>query len=81
MPKPKFEYIHFVLVDEKPKIYRTTVWSCQNNKSGEELGVVKWYGPWRQYCYFPAQPSVYSAGCMDDIANFIRMLMDERGKK
>ena len=75
---PEFKYIHFALIDEKPK---TTVWSCRNSKSGEELGKVKWHGPWRKYAFSPSQPSDYSAGCLEDIAGFIRILMDERKKK
>ncbi|MCK4245312.1 MAG: hypothetical protein KAX20_06780 [Candidatus Omnitrophica bacterium] len=45
-----------------------------NNKSQGELGVVKWYPAWRQYCYFPTTQAVYSKGCLDDIGDFIRQL-------
>lgn len=72
--KERQKYIHFVLTAQKPK---TSVWSCRNNRSGEELGVIKWYGPWRQYCYFPTVQAVYSAGCLDDIARFL----DPRAKR
>ena len=79
MPKPKFDYIHFFRIGDSDT-GKTEIWSCRNNKSGEELGKVKWHGPWRQYCFTPSQPSVYSAGCMEDIAGFIHILMDERKK-
>lgn len=75
LPKPTFDYIRFFQFGDTGK---TEIWSCLNIKSGKELGKVKWYGPWRQYCFSPSQPSVYSAGCMEDIAGFIRILMDER---
>lgn len=63
-----YEYIHFVKVEQREK---TAVWSCRNNKSGDELGIVKWHGPWRAYCFFPSGPAVYSAGCLIDLAEFM----------
>lgn len=63
-----YQYIKFVEVEKKPK---TSVWSCRNRSDGYELGEVKWHGPWRQYCYFPSGPAVYSKGCLEDIAHFM----------
>jgi len=69
--KTKYQYIHFVKTAEKPK---TTVWSCRNNRSGEELGEVKWYGPWRQYCFHPHDFTVFNVGCLKDVCDFIEQL-------
>jgi len=76
--KTRYEYIHFV--DECRYDIKTRSFMCHNNNSGEWLGTVKWYGPWRQYCYFPchADRPVYSTGCLADIQHFIGQLMDER---
>jgi len=60
--------LSFTHIEDKPK---TKIWSCRNNKSREQLGVIKWYGPWRSYCFFPTTPAIYSAGCLSDIADFI----------
>jgi len=70
-----YKYINFVLQEKKVK---TQVWRCENTSSGDELGIVKWYGPWRRYCYFPSGPAVYSAGCLKDITHFIEQLMAAR---
>ena len=67
----RYKYIHFIKVAEKPK---TSVWSCRNNSSGDELGEVKWYPAWRQYCYFPTVQAVYSDGCLKDISSFIQSM-------
>lgn len=75
--KTVYEYIHFKLLEEKPK---TTVWACHNNRSGAKLGVVKW-GPWRAYAYYPTTQAVYSAGCLDDISAFVRQLEAKRKKR
>lgn len=64
----RFQYIHFAKVQQKPK---TSVWTCRNNTSGAQLGVVRWHGPWRQYCFFATTPAVYSTGCLRDIQTFL----------
>ena len=69
--KARFKHINFQIIEEKPK---TKVWSCRNNRSGEELGQVKWYGAWRQYCYFPTCPAIYSVSCFEDVNHFIKQL-------
>jgi len=75
--KIKYQYINFELTEEKPK---TKVWSCRNNNSGTELGIVKWHSAWRRYCYFPTVQAVYSQGCLDDMSAFIGAAMEEREK-
>jgi len=67
----KYKYINFELIEQKPK---TGVCKCCNNKSNIELGIIKWYSPWRQYCYFPTCPAIYSKGCLDDINDFINQI-------
>ena len=67
----KYQYINFIEIEKKPK---TSVYICMNNRSGRELGIVKWYPEWKQYCYFPTCQAVYSVGCLEDINDFIRSL-------
>ena len=72
--KTHYEYIHFEKVAETPK---TSSWICRSNRSNDDLGMVKWYSPWRQYC-FSAGYSVYNIECLKDIIDFIQQLMNER---
>jgi hypothetical protein len=67
----KYKFIHFVRIGFTPK---TTIWSCRNNKSGAELALVKWYAPWRQYCFMPSADIVFSKGCIEDILHFMDWL-------
>ena len=76
--KTRYEYVHFIKVADKPK---TSVWTCRNNRTGGELGRVRWYGPWRAYCYFPVAQAVYSQGCLADIAAFLGELAEERKRR
>lgn len=64
-----YKYIHFVLTGAKVK---TKIWECRNNKGRHELGVVKWYAPWRQYCFMPVDSlTVFNGGCLSDIVDFL----------
>lgn len=38
------------------------------------LGVVRWFGRWRQYAFFPKSDTLYSRGCLRDIADFVESL-------
>ena len=42
------------------------------------LGYVKWFGRWRQYCFFPIGETVWSDGCLEEIQHRIRALMEAR---
>ena len=72
-------YLHFAYYGTKGK---THVWQVANKQSGDVLGLVSWYGPWRQYCFDPHEGTVYSAECLRDIATFCQERMNEhRGAK
>ena len=65
----RYKFIHFTVVQAKPK---TEVYACRNNSTGDELGIVKWYAPWRSYAFFPAFGDlVFNAGCLIDITHFM----------
>lgn len=69
------EFIEFKLIDEKPK---TSVFDVINIKSGDRLGIIKWYGPWRQYCFFPHEETIFNMDCMRYIIDYIQNLMEAR---
>lgn len=66
-----YKYIYFIKFADKPK---TFVWFCYSKSSNDLLGEVKWYGPWRQYCFFPEPNTVFNVTCFDHINNFIGQL-------
>ena len=73
------KYMTFDLIghsdSKKTKVYAV------NSKSGKDwLGVIKWYAPWRQYCFLPDPGCVFSRGCLKDVEDFIEKLMEERKK-
>jgi len=69
------KYVEFKLVAEKPK---TNVYHVRAKSSGEYLGRVAWYFPWRQYVFEPATATIWSRGCLMEVITFIEKLMEER---
>ena len=73
--KTEYEYI---LMSRLPQKGTTAVWQVENKSHGYRLGDIKWYGPFRQYAFFPAGGGlVFSIGCMADISEFIKALAKE----
>ena len=72
------QYLEFDLVGDTGK---TTIWNILSKSSGFILGKVKWYGPWRQYSFFPTAETIFNKECMKDISSCIGILMDERRGK
>ena len=68
-------YVKIELIDKNPK---TNVYSVKNKNSDDLLGFIKWYGAWRQYCFFTVNSIILSKGCMKDINDFISKIMEKR---
>jgi hypothetical protein len=51
-----------------------------NRSSGNEIGFIEWYAPWRQYCFMPSLEfhTVWNNTCLTDIITVINKLMKER---
>ena len=49
---------------------RTAVWEVLGAPDDVHIGIVSWYGPWRQYCFFPADRTVFEKVCLAQIAQF-----------
>ena len=62
------KYIEFRVRERKPK---TIVFEVVSKKDGEPIGIIKWYPPWRHYCFFPEQDCVFSDRCLARIAMFV----------
>jgi hypothetical protein len=72
--QPPREYIDFEVVADTGK---TKVVAVINRGGGYRLGVIKWYGSWRQYTFHPAPNTVWNVGCLRSVESFIEGLMAE----
>jgi hypothetical protein len=44
------------------------------SENGGEIGAIRWYGPWRRYCFLPLEGTVYEEQCLREIADFCERL-------
>lgn len=42
--------------------------------SGDRLGLIRWWGPWRQYTFDPVPYTTWSDGCLSEIKLKLREL-------
>jgi len=70
----------YIKIEEQESLFKTKVFRVININADLAIADIKWYSPWRQYCFFPYYNSVYSKGCLEDINNFIQQLMNKRRK-
>ena len=73
------KYLCFEELEVKTK---TKQFAIKNKASGIVLGYVKWYAPWRRYCFFTENTYfIFDANCLADIKDFLDKLMAERKNK
>ncbi len=66
----EYEYIIIVLTGMSDS-GKTAIFDVRAKRGGNLLGRIKWFGRWRQYTFFPVPDTIYSAGCLVDIAHFL----------
>ena len=69
------KYIQFNLDHQTEKTHH---WSVLSIKHNTLLGIIKWYGAWRQYAFFPEPNTVFNVECLGDIESFIEQEMERR---
>lgn len=62
------EYLSFAETGDTGK---TKTWDVVSLSSGSRLGRVKWYGPWRQYVFYPDRDTLWNHACMATVKEFL----------
>ena len=76
----KTEYQYIIISELEVAPGRSTKKYAVQTKNGIWLGAIGWYSRWRQYTFAPEPGSIFSSGCMVDVCDFIKQLMDARKK-
>ena len=63
-------FISFKLWEAPSEKRKTAIWRI-HALDGMVIGEVRWYAPWRKYCFSPLAASVYEQVCLREIADFI----------
>lgn len=58
----------FLTINELSPLAKTKVIGVQNKESGVGLGLIKFWGAWRQYTFQPYEDTVLNSDCMMEIA-------------
>lgn len=75
------EFIDFIELDNTKGITKQfTIQPKNSSDINESLGLIKWYSPWRRYCFHPANQTIFDSKCLSNINDFISSLMNERKK-
>ena len=70
------KYMIAQLCERKPKTAVYDIVSVRHVK----LGQIKWYSPWRQYCFFPEIETLYNSVCMQELVKFLLALNTAKRK-
>ncbi len=70
------KYIKIKLMNKFPK---TNVYDVINISGKYVLGQIKWYSPWRKYCFFPSQDFklIFDDKCLTFIIEFMKKITNE----
>lgn len=69
------KYLEFHKLIAKPGT-KTEIWGVFSKNHGNVLGLIKWFGRWRQYAFFPYPETTFNPECMDDISAFVKEATD-----
>jgi hypothetical protein len=75
--RPTSKWLVFKRETSAAARYITSMYSVSNKDQGAVLGIIKWYGPFRQYSFIPSSDCVFERTCLRDIANFCEWLTAE----
>lgn len=68
----------YLVFEELPTKTKTKYITVTNKNSEDIIGEIKWYAPWRQYCFFPEFDTVWNITCLTDVNEVISKLMKDR---
>jgi len=66
----------YLRLAEIPSIKKTKQFMVESKQHGYCLGIIKWYAPWRQYCFYPGFETVFNNTCLLDIVEFLNKLKE-----
>jgi len=69
------KYLDFV---EMQTTTKTKVFKVNSKRSGDCLAIIKWYAPWRQYCFYSMPQTIFNNTCLLDIVDFINKLKESK---
>lgn len=73
-------YLTFRLSSLSPS-KKTEVVDVVSKSSGDVLGQIRWWGPWRCYTLQPEPNTIWNVGCLEQINEQIGAMMDDWARR
>lgn len=71
------KYVNFQHIGFSPT-GKTKIWAVTGKNGAEDgIGLIKWHGAWRKYCYF-SDEAFYDWDCLRLIADFCESVTKDR---
>jgi len=66
----KYKYITIRQVDGE-LFEQRPVFRIFNNKSNDQIGIISWYKPWKEFVFSSKENCVFNNTCLRDVLDFI----------
>lgn len=77
-PWDSFESEYLSFIEDDHYEGKTRLIHIISKRHLSPLGLIRWYGAWRQYAFYPEDGTIWNPQCMYDVQEVIKALMDER---
>lgn len=67
----KYKFINIGQVNSEVFFGKHPVYRIFDNSSRNQLGLISFYGPWKQYVFSSRPECVFNDSCLRDILNFM----------
>lgn len=61
---------YFYITEEILPNRKTPIYNIINNNN-LKIGQIRWYGPWRKFCFYPDSDTIWDNKCLQDVLNII----------
>jgi hypothetical protein len=74
LPTGKYMYADSDYGEKDNEKRKTPIYTIHENNTCGTLGWIKWYPAWRGFCFFATVNTVFDAGCLQQIREWIEEL-------
>ncbi len=62
---------HFLSIRRAETFAGRPVYRIYNIRTGDQLGILSWYVPWKKYVFSSQPQCVFDDGCLRDVLDFL----------
>ena len=58
---------YFFVMKETVTNRKTPIYTIFEYSRSNILGEIRWYAPWRKFCFYPDKETIWDTNCLDEI--------------